>query len=187
MRDGVNWVTSFQATDGGKELRQGRINLSFKKVDVREAFSRVAESLGLALGNAGQKIAEGNIRGALTEFTNGLVLSGPSKKEIDRLTKMYGYDWSVQDGQLQLLGPNDAIEPGDAIVLDSARGMIGSPESGEDGIVEVRALLIPQLTPGRVVALSSRQISGFYRVEKVTYTGTTRGQDWYADLELKPR
>ena len=65
--------------------------------------------------------------------------------------------------------------------------MVGSPQPGENGIVEVRALLIPQLSPGRVVALSSRETSGFYRVEKVTYQGDTRGQDWYADLELKPR
>lgn len=187
VRDGVNWVTTFQSTDGGKELRQGRINISFKQVSIREAFERAAQSLGVGLGNAAAKIAEGNIRGALDSFTNGIVLSGPSQREIDRLTKTLGYDWSIQNGQLQLLGPTDAIEPGDAIVLDAQRGMIGSPESGEKGIVEVRSLLIPHLTPGRVVALSSLQISGFYRVERVTYQGDTRGKDWYADLELKPR
>lgn len=187
QRDGVNWVTSFQSTDGGQELRRGRINLSFKKVSLRGAFERVAESLGLGLGNAIEKISEGNIRGVLTSFDNGLVMSGPARKELDRLASTYGYTWSVQNGQLQLLGPRDAIEPGDAIVLDSNTGMVGSPESGDDGIVEVRSLLIPQLTPGRVVALSSKQVSGFYRVEKTTYQGDTRGQDWYADLELKPR
>jgi len=187
VRDGVDWITSFQSTDGGKELREGRINLSFEKVSVAGAFERVAESLGLGLGNAREQIAKGNIRGALTDFANGMVLSGSSKKELDRLAKTYGYDWSIQNGQLQLLGPTDAIEPNDAIVLDSDSGMIGSPESGEDGIVEVRALLIPQLEPGRVVALSSEQVSGFYRTEKVAYNGDTHGTDWFADLELKPR
>ena len=186
-REGVDWVTSFQATDGGRELRQARINESFSRVGVREAFERVTNALGLGLGNAIEKITGGNIRGALTSFGNGLVLSGSAKAELDRLARTYGFDWSVQDGQIQLLGPTDAIEPGDAIVLDRDRGMIGSPESGENGIVEVRALLIPQLTPGRVVILSSRQIEGNYRVESVTYQGDTRGQDWYADLELKPR
>lgn len=187
VRNGVNWVTSFQATDKGRNLRQNRINYSVKTTSVADAFDRIVAALGVGVGNAKEQIASGNIRGALTSFTNGLVLSGPVKKELDRLTKTFGYDWSIQNGQLQLLGPNDAIEPGDAIVLDSDRGMIGSPESGEKGVVEVRSLLIPQLTPGRVVALSSRQISGFYRVEKVTYTGDTHGKDWYADLELKPR
>lgn len=186
VRDGVDWITSFQSTDGGKELREGRINLSFKKVSIAGAFERVAESLGLGLGNAREKLAQGNIRGAVTEFANGLVMSGPSRKELDRLAKTYGYTWSVQNGQLQLLGPNDAIEPNDAIILDSDRGMIGSPESGEKGVVEARALLIPQLEPGRAVALSSVQVSGFYRVDKVTYTGDTHGKDWFADLEMKP-
>jgi hypothetical protein len=186
-RDGVDWVTSFQSTDGGKELREKRINLSFKNVSVAGAIDRVVDALGLGAGNAKEKAAAGNLRGALTEFANGICLSGPVQRELDRLAKTVGFEWSIQNGQLQFLGPGDAIEPGDAIILDSDRGMIGSPESGEDGIVEVRALLIPQLTPGRVVALSSRQVSGVYRVEKTTYQGDTRGQDWYADLELKPR
>ena len=186
VRDGVNWVTSFQSTDGGKELRQGRINVSFKKVTARGAFERIAQSLGLALGNSIEKISEGNIRGALTQFGNGLVLSGSSRKELDRLATSLGYSWSVQNGQLQLLGPTDVIEPGDAIVLNKNTGMIGTPESGEKGIVEVRSLLIPQLEPGRVVILEAEALNGSYRVEKTVYQGDTRGKDWYADLELKP-
>lgn len=186
-REGVDWVTSFQSTDGGQQLRAARINLSFKKVSATQAFERVAGTLGLGLGNAVEKMRQGNIRGALEQFENGIVLSGPSQRELDRLARTFGYGWSVQNGQLQLLGPTDAIEPGDAIVLNSDTGMIGSPESGEKGIVEVRSLLIPQLTPGRVVVLEARRLSGNYRVEKVTFQGDTRGKDWYADLELKPR
>jgi len=187
QHDAVDWVTTFQSTDGGKQLRENRINVSFKKISAEDALAKIVQQLGVGVGNAIEKMREGNIRGAFKDFANGIVMSGPAKKELDRLAKTYGYSWSIQNGQLQLLGPNDAIEPGDAIVLDSDRGMVGSPEAGEKGIVEVRSLLIPQLTPGRVVALSSRQISGFHRVEKVTYTGDTHGQDWYADLELKPR
>jgi hypothetical protein len=187
QRDGINWVTTFQSTDGGKELRQSRINFNSRNTTVADAFDRVASAIGVGLGNAKEKIAEGNIRGALTEFSNGIVLFGPAKKELDRLASTFGYDWSIQNGQLQLLGPSDAIEPGDAIVLGPDTGMIGSPESGEKGIVEVRSLLIPQLTPGRVVQLKAAEIKGFYRVDRVAYQGDTRGQDWYADLELKPR
>jgi len=187
VRDGVDWVTTFQSTDGGPALRESRINLSFDRVSALEAFRRVAETMGIGLGNAIEKMSAGNIRGVLDEFSNGIVLSGPSRKELDRLAKTFGYSWSVQKGQLQLLGPNDAIEAGDAIVLNSNTGMIGSPESGENGIVEVRSLLIPQLTPGRVVVLEGSQISGNYRVEKVVFQGDTHGDDWYADLELKPR
>lgn len=187
VRDGVDWVTSFQSTDGGKQLRSTRINLSFKKTSIRDAFKRVADALDLGVGNALEKMASGNARGAITQFGNGLVLSGPAQRELDRLASTFGYSWSVQGGQIQLLADGDAIDPGDAIVVDSAHGMIGSPQAGEKGIIEVRALLNPELVPGRVVALSSVEASGFYRVERVTFTGDTRGQDWYADLELKPR
>jgi hypothetical protein len=187
QRDGVDWVTSFQSTDSGKQLRESRINVSFKTISATEAMQKIVNALGVGIGNARDKIAQGNIRGALDDFKNGLVLSGPTKRELTRLTKTLGYGWSIQDGQLQLLAARDAIEPGDAIVLNPDTGLIGSPESGENGIIEARALLIPQLTPGRVVRLESRQIEGFYRVEKVAYQGDTHGQDWYADLELKPR
>jgi len=187
VKDGPDWVTTFQTTDGGKEGRKARINYSVKKTSVTDAFKRAAGALGVGLGNSLSKINEGNIRGALSGFSNGLVMSGPARKEIDRLTKTLGYSWSIQNGQLQLLGPGDAIDPGDAIVLDSDRGLIGSPQAGDKGIIEARALLNPHLTPGRVVALSSLQTSGFFRIEKTTYSGDTRGQDWYADLELKPR
>jgi hypothetical protein len=187
QRDGVDWVTSFQSTDGGKQLRESRINVSFKTISASDAMQKIVNALGVGIGNAKEKIAQGNIRGALDDFKNGLVLSGPTKRELTRLTKTLGYDWSIQDGQLQLLAARDAIEPGDAIVLNPDKGLIGSPESGENGIIEARALLIPQLTPGRVVRLESEQIEGFYRVEKVAYQGDTHGQDWYADLELKPR
>ena len=187
QRDGVDWVTSFQSTDGGKQLRESRINVSFKTISASDAMQKIVNALGVGIGNAKEKIAQGNIRGALDDFKNGLVLSGPTKRELTRLTKTLGYDWSVQDGQLQLLAARDAIEPGDAIVLNPDTGLIGSPESGENGVIDARALLIPQLTPGRVVRLESRQIEGFYRVEKVAYQGDTHGQDWYADLELKPR
>lgn len=186
VREGVDWITTFQSTDGGKQLRSTRINLSFKRVSLREAFNRVADSLGLGLGNATEKITAGNIRGALTQFGNGVVLSGPAQRELDRLASTFGYSWSVQGGQLQLLGPDDAIDAGDAIIIDSSRGMVGSPQAGEKGIIEVRSLLNPELVPGRVVALSSIEASGFYRVERVTFQGDSRGQDWYADLELKP-
>ena len=187
QRDGVDWVTSFQSTDGGKQLRESRINVSFKTISASDAMQKIVNALGVGIGTAKEKIAQGNIRGALDDFKNGLVLSGPTKRELTRLTKTLGYDWSVQDGQLQLLAARDAIEPGDAIVLNPDTGLIGSPESGENGVIDARALLIPQLTPGRVVRLESRQIEGFYRVEKVAYQGDTHGQDWYADLELKPR
>lgn len=187
VRDGVDWITTFQSSDGGQELRSKRINISYKKITLGGALEKVAGALGVGLGNVAEKIAAGNVRGALDQFSNGAVLSGPVKKELDRLTSTLGVKWSIQNGQLQLLGDDDAIEPGDAVVISSSTGMIGGPESGEKGIVEVRSLLIPQLTPGRVVSLESEQITGFYRVEKVTYLGQTRGNDWYADLELKPR
>ena len=186
-KNGADWVTNFQSTDGGKQLREKRINVSYSgKLSLEQVFDAVADSLGVGLGNAKQKIREGNIRGAFKDFQNGIALNGYSRDQLDKLTKAFGYTWSIQDGQLELLGPTDAIDRNDAIVLNSNTGLLGSPQSGEKGIIEARSLLIPQLIPGRVVSLDSKLLNGFYRVDRVVFTGDTRGQAWYADTELKP-
>lgn len=187
-RNGVDWVTSFESTDGGKKIRESRVNISFGGgISIEQAINKAVDAIGVGLGNARKKIAEGNVRGALTAFGNGLVLSGSATDEFDKLVKSVGYDWSIQDGQLELTGPGDAIDENIATVLSKDTGLVGSPQQGENGIIEARSLLIPRLLPNRVVNLQSLEATGFYRIDRVEFRGDTYGQDWYADLELSPR
>ena len=186
-RDGPDWVTTFEATDGAKELRESRINLSFQPgIGVADVIKRAAEAMGVNVGNVADKVSSGNIRGAIQEFGNGIVLSGNATDQFDKVAKSLGYEWSVQDGEIQLLEQGGVTDENQAVKLTSSTGLIGSPQSGDDGVVEVRALLVPGLTPGRRVQVQSREVDGFFRVERTVYTGDTRGQDWYADLEVKP-
>lgn len=187
-REGSDWITKFESTDGAQELRSGRINISFGPgFSLKEAVQRAAESLGLALGNVADKASAGNLRGALEEFGNGLVMSGPAVREFDKLMRLTGRKWSVQDGEIQILDPGEVIDPGQVIVLGPTTGLIGSPQPGEDGIVNVRSLLIPSLTPGRLVNLQSQLIQGFHRIERTVFSGDTRGEPWYADIEVSPQ
>lgn len=187
-REGADWITKFESTDGAQQLRNSRINLSFKPgVEIKEALQRAAESLGVALGNVADKAAAGNLRGALQEFGNGLVLSGPGVREFDKLVRLTGRQWSIQDGEIQILDPGEVIDPGQAIVLGPTTGLIGSPQPGEDGVVNARSLLIPSLIPGRLVNLQSQLIQGFHRIERTVFSGDTRGEPWYADIEVSPQ
>ncbi len=188
--DGVDWITSAELTDGGPQQRQSRINLSFQPgVSVQEVLQRAAQEIGVGLGNLSEQIASGNLRGALASFGNGLVLSGNAADQFDKLAKSLGYNWSVKNGALQVLPADDsqAIDDFDAIVLSASTGLVGSPQPGEKGIVEARSLLNPRLEPGRVVSLQAREISGLYVIDRTRYKGDSRGNDWYAELELKPR
>lgn len=190
VKNGEDWVTTIQSSDGGQKYKSARINVGFKgPVTIEKVLETAGEALGINLGNLKEKVREGGLRSALKEFTNGKVLSGKAEQIFTKIAKSAGYSWSVQDGQIQLLGPKEVIDER-AVVLSSidgrSTGLVGSPEPGEKGFVKVRALLQPNLLPGRKVQVQSREVDGFYRIEKGVYTGDTWGGDWYADLEVKP-
>ena len=186
--NGRDWVTTMQAGDGSEEFRTARINTSIKgPAPIGDVLKIVASALGVDLGNVNEKASKGSIRGKLTEFANGIVLSGKVEQELDKIIKPMGYSWSMQDRALQLLEPEETI--GDSVVLLTKNtGMVGTPEAGEDGFVKVRSLIQRDLFPGRRFKIESLNdtINGFYRVEKATFVGDTWGGDWYVDLEGKP-
>ena len=100
-----------------------------------------------------------------------------------------GYDWSIQDRQIILLGPTETLGSV-AYKLQSvggkSTGLIGSPEAGEDGFIRLRCLLQPSLLPGRRISVTSREIDGEFRIEKVTFSGDTWGNQWICSIEAKP-
>ena len=101
-----------------------------------------------------------------------------------------GLQLSIQDEQILLLEPGEFLQ-GRTVVLRPPQlntpgtGLIGSPEPGEDGFINARALIQPGLVPGRRVDLQAENIRGLFRIERVVYIGDTWGPDWYADIEAK--
>lgn len=186
-RDGHTWSTEFQSTDGGDELRKARINEAMARgTTLEQALKRAADQVGIGLGNIVDKIKEGNIRGAMTEFSGGIVMSGSARDEIDRIMKLAGYGWSVQQRQFQALGPSDFIAADEVLSLSPSSGMVGSPQPGDDGNITIRAKLLPDLLPGRKIDVSSALVDGFFRIEAARFTGDTWGDAWGVDVEAKP-
>lgn len=185
--DGTDWITTLQSSDGGRQFRSARVNVSLRgPVKVTDALSQAANALGLSVGNLQEKLQQGGLRAAFDQLQNGIVLSGKAEQQLDKLVRSLGYEWSSQDGELLLLGSNETIDQTQARVLNSATGLIGTPEPGENGRVKARSLILPDLGPGNRVQVQSREIDGFYKIDSTTYLGDTWGQDWYCDLELRP-
>ena len=187
--NGRDWISSIQASDGGKEFRSARINTSIAgPAQIGDVLQAAADALGIDPGNIADKVSAGSVRGSLTEFVNGVVLSGKAEQQIEKIVKSMGYGWSIQDGKFQLLGPDETL--GDqAFLLTTSTGLVGIPEAGEDGLVKARGLLQPEILPGKKIELQSEtldSINGLYRVEKATFSGDTWGSDWYVDIEGKP-
>lgn len=182
--DGPEVRTCVEAGTGEWSTSRARIFKSWAPgTPVSTVLKDVAGALGLGAGNLAQATVQQFLGGG-DAFVGGTACSGKAVKELTRITRSLGIEWSVQDGTLQFLSSGKALES-TAVVVSAATGMIGSPNVDQKGILKIRTLLVPDIFPGRKIKLEGATLQGFYRVEKVRYSGDTWGQDWYADSECK--
>ncbi len=183
VRDGANWNTIIKCGDGERAYRFARVNESFASgVTAGDILRRIADRMGLPLGNVDEKAA------ALTfRFDHGYVAHGPAQAALDRLARSVGLTFSIQDGQLQVLGPDEALSQS-IPEISPETGLIGSPEMGtpekpgKPALVKLKTLLLPT-APGKLVRLKSKRYDGQLRVKKLTHSGDTHGGDWYTEIQ----
>lgn len=186
--EGVDWLTMIEAEDGGKRYRYARLpkgGLSFGKgTPVAVVLTALAAALGAGIGNSAAHFAAGSQRGYLN-FDHGVALSGRVVRLLNKYITSAGYHWSIQDGQLQVLAPDETLL--DSItVLSNLTGLVGSPEQGEKGVIMARSLLQASIKPGRRVLMISKMVKGNYKATKVSHFGDTWGTDWYTEFEGRP-
>lgn len=185
---GVNWESKLQLGDGDRAFRHARVNRSFKAgVDVKTALAEVTKSMGLKVPTSVAGAKE-----LVTQFASGVVLQGPSERELSRLLKPRGFSWSIQDGSLQVIrGDGKRRDAEEAAVISQDTGMIGTPEFGlpekKSGkpVLTVTMLLYPGLQPGGLIKMDARTIRGIFRLDRVQHSGDTHGPDWQTKIEAR--
>lgn len=192
--DGVTWVTTVTTGDSEKEMQEARIHISLgPSVPPEVALTAICRSLKVGEGNVAQAVAMLKSRGVAAMFGPGTAISGKTALELSDFCRSAGLSWSVQDGKLQIIDKNKPLSDL-AVELGSDSGLVGSPsidfaassKTKKGGVyVKARALLIPELTPGRKIVLKSEAVSGAYRIEEVEYEGDTHGLNWYANLTCR--
>lgn len=181
-REGPDWVTVLSSGDSEQEQRSNRASLSFRPgVRLMQVFDALIKKTGLSAGNA---FGELNGKLLFDQTAGPLAIAGNAMQELQKLSRSFGLQVSVQDGELQMLEQGKPLRAG-AIVLGPGTGLIGSPEPASDGLIKFRALLQPDIFPGRAVELEAAHAQGRYRVEQATYLGDTHGGPWYVDCEGK--
>jgi hypothetical protein len=129
----------------------------------------------------------------------GQVMYGPAKNYLRSIGHDAAFSWSIQDGELRFV-ENAGYLKGEAVELNFATGLLGSPEQVQAGI-QVRCLINPRLRIGGRIKLNNEGIvrarkdifmgdmalpsldrDGLYRVLKMTVTGDTRANDWHMQL-----
>lgn len=151
------------------------------KVPLETAFRQIAQALGIGEGNLQQALS--NIHGAPITAVSGSALLGNGARRMTDICRSAGLEWSVQDGQLQLINIGQVLSTIRAVELNSGTGLIGSPSVDSQGALTLTTLLIPGIVPGVLINVDSLFVSGGYRVEKCRYVGSTRDKDWYIHMD----
>lgn len=201
VRSGADSETKVTGGDGEQALRKARVNVSMPATptapkDIAEAITKTMSSVtaGIGKGNADrvvEKLGAGLNAGLAKLGKVGVTLVGSAPRQMTALAKSTGLEWSVQADKLQVLERGKALAD-QAIVLNPSTGLIGIPtvetKGNTAGRVKARALMVPDLFPGRVVVIQSEAVTGQFRVEATTHSGqfSAGGQDWYVDLEGRP-
>lgn len=190
---GPDVITRIQAGDAEQEFQFGMAKLSYTQgVSVQTVAAALAQAIGVGTGNLSEALSAGNFPGGLTQFKH-YSYHGPASKELTRLLKTLGFQFSVQDGQIQVLQPDLANK--DAIyLLTPDTGLLDSPQHGapdrigqKSMTLKAKTLLLPELRCGRRVQIRTGSIKGaIYVIGKVKYIGDSAGEPWWCELELRP-
>lgn len=197
-RDGNDFITEIEAGDGDKDYRQARMN------ETLAAGTTPSQLIDRVVGSF-SGTTRGTIQAGGAAYLRGKVISGNTRDVLDDHAQRIGANWSIQDGQLTLVGVN-AVAPGTAILVTSETGLLGAPEINDKGIA-FKCLLNPQIKPNVAVKLDNSGIrakrqqeqasgkkpkkpknpvrldpDGIYKTIKLKHVGDTRGPDWFSEV-----
>lgn len=91
-----------------------------------------------------------------TVFPRGRALFGMTRHLMDNVAAQCGATWQFVDGQLNMLPEGEYMH--DAIVLNSATGLIGMPQQTIGNGVNVRALINPNIRVNGLIQLDQASI-----------------------------
>jgi len=185
-------ITTISTTDGGSKKQTGRIHVSFGPgTATSTVLRRIIQELGIKSGNIDQVIRDLDAGIRATIYSQGVTISGSAADELGHLCRSCGYDYSIQDGALQMLKIGKAVA-GTAIKLNDRSGLIGSPSISNKGVVAGQCLIFKpgtglDLVPGRLIDLHSEFLSGIYILAKCDFSGDNYADDWYCNFEAVAR
>ncbi|KQT52228.1 phage protein [Aureimonas sp. Leaf460] len=175
-------ITHFECGDGDAAVRRATISKTYRAgTPVKEVVE------GLRAEFEKQGVTRGELKGLddLPPFKRPYSMCGSCSREMDRLSRQHGFQWSLQNETFETVPADGHV--GGMVLLTPDTGLIGVPTITDKG-VKVGALLNPQIRPGRRVRIESHVLEmnsegGVYRVASVTFSGNNRSGDFKASIE----
>jgi hypothetical protein len=188
-REGTEIVTTLRVGDGFRAFAHGRMNRSYKaSVSVKKVLEDCARSLNLKLPPEVEQSPE--LRQALA---TGVSAHGATRDVLTRVLAPYGYNWSMQNGQLWIL-KDEQVKTGHIHLISSASGpLVGIPEKtvpeNPKGKTEIKCqtILFPELQPGQMAKLESEFLKVQFKMTDVKHVGDSYDNgDFTSDITGKP-
>lgn len=195
-RNSVDRLITVFAGDGEKDWQNATFNRTFtENVTISSAIEDVLKTF--------KDVTVGSIEGLpqVADKLRGQSLSGSSKDILDGFGEEYGFDWSIQDGEVVIAPIDSPLQGNEAVLVNAATGMIGSPTVTEIG-ADVITLLNPRMLPNNAFVIESvnadiqlgnllfRDIKrttaeGTYKVQEVIFKGDSRDGEWTSSVKGK--
>jgi len=193
---GVDRAVVIYAGDGERDWQNSLFNKTFtENVSIKAAIEDVLKTF--------KETTIGIIEGIpdIADKLLGHTLSGSSKDILDNFAEEYNFDWNIQDGEITIAPTSEALLPDEAVLINSATGMIGSPTVTEIG-ADVTTLLNSKLLPNRAFKIESISVDiqlgnlffrdikkttaeGIYKIQEVIFKGDSREGDWTSSIKGK--
>lgn len=145
----------------------------------------------------------GHVAGVPTnKLPRGKVMYGNARNYLRNVGQNTNQTWSIQNEKITFV-PISSYLPGEAVILTSKTGLIGTPQQTNEG-VNVKCLLNPFIRIGGRINIAEATIADFkinlstpnspanipppltqdgtYYVLVAEHSGDTRGVDWYTSL-----
>lgn len=182
--DGGDTATDIEFTENRVALRDTYISLSYSgRVSSKIILDSIANSIGVAI--AVSKSA------SFPYVSNGFSFVGAAQTALNKICRICGLNWSIQNGVLQVFAYNEAIS-NKAYLMNKDTGLIDVPRkiaiASADGS-ELHGWEISYLLNGAIgindcVAVESEALSGVFRVMKVLFNGDNLSGDWLCTAQI---
>lgn len=190
-RSGADRVTQLQMGSGYTELNYTTVS---QTIPAGRTCRDVVEELRKYMPNVNRGVYNGtNLN---SQIVKGYPLSGSVREELDTLCDAHNLEWRVDNNVLYVNDKSRAKNENfnEAFVISPSTGLIDIPydESGnrrrnkDDPVkkngVQFQMLINPKVSAGDIIKLEDTEITGWFKVDAVRYSGSYRGGNWIQEV-----
>lgn len=192
QHEGTELLTRLSVGDKARAYTNATVSIGLAKgAGIDEAVKRMAGAMGVDSTRALERLQATDVPPELKSLPRGYVATGKASAELTKVLKRAGLDWSIQDGQLQVLSAKETL-PGEAVLLREDSGLLEAPEPNDaqenkgPATTTLKSLLQPNIRPGALLKVESEFVNGLFRAQTVKHTGDTHADAWHTEIEALP-